>query len=46
MLKKFSLGVIMSVKLDEFKEFVKKHPLMKLQVLNKEKTWQKLKYVR
>ena len=32
----------MSVKLDEFKEFVKKHPLMKLQVLNKEKTWQQL----
>ena len=32
----------MSVKLDEFKEFVKKHPLMKLQVLNKEKTWQEL----
>ena len=32
----------MSVKLDEFKEFVKRHPLMKLQVLNKEKTWQQL----
>ena len=32
----------MSAKLDEFKEFVKKHPLMKLQVLNKEKTWQQL----
>ena len=32
----------MRAKLDEFKEFVKKHPLMKLQVLNKEKTWQQL----
>ena len=32
----------MSEKLDEFKEFVKKHPLMKLQVLNREKTWQEL----
>ena len=32
----------MSAKLDEFKEFVKKHPLMKLQVINKEKTWQQL----
>lgn len=32
----------MSAKLDEFKEFVKKHPLMKLQVQNKEKTWQQL----
>ena len=32
----------MSKKLDEFKEFVKKHPLMKLQVMNKEKTWQEL----
>ena len=32
----------MSAKLDEFKEFVKRHPLMKLQVLNKEKTWQEL----
>ena len=32
----------MSAKLDEFKEFVKRHPLMKLQVLNKEKTWQQL----
>ena len=32
----------MSVKLDEFKEFVKRHPLIKLQVLNKEKTWQQL----
>jgi hypothetical protein len=32
----------MSAKLDEFKEFVKKHPLMKLQVMNKEKTWQQL----
>jgi hypothetical protein len=32
----------MSAKLDEFKEFVKKHPLIKLQVLNKEKTWQQL----
>ena len=32
----------MSAKLDEFKEFVKKHPLMKLQVMNKEKTWQEL----
>ena len=32
----------MSAKLDEFKEFVKKHPLVKQKVLNGEKTWQQL----
>lgn len=32
----------MSAKLDEFKEFVKKHPLLKGMVQNKEKTWQQL----
>ena len=32
----------MSAKLDEFKEFVKKHPLVKQKVLNVEKTWQQL----
>ncbi|HIT49978.1 MAG TPA: hypothetical protein IAD46_03020 [Candidatus Pelethenecus faecipullorum] len=32
----------MSAKLDEFKEFVKRHPLMKTMVANKEKTWQQL----
>lgn len=32
----------MSAKLDEFKTFVKKHPLLKQQVANKEKTWQEL----
>lgn len=29
-------------KLEEFKIFVKKHPLLKQQVQNKEKTWQQL----
>lgn len=32
----------MSAKLDEFKEFVKKHPLLKGMVQNNEKTWQQL----
>lgn len=32
----------MSAKLEEFKEFVKKHPLLKGMVQNKEKTWQQL----
>ena len=32
----------MSAKLDEFKEFVKRHPLLKGMVQNKEKTWQEL----
>ena len=32
----------MSAKLDEFKDFVKKHPLLKGMVQNKEKTWQQL----
>ncbi len=32
----------MSTKLDDFKEFVKKHPLIKGMVQNKEKTWQEL----
>lgn len=32
----------MSAKLDEFKGFVKKHPLLKQKVLSGEKTWQQL----
>lgn len=32
----------MSAKLEEFKSFVKKHPLLKGMVANKEKTWQQL----
>lgn len=32
----------MSAKLDEFKDFVKRHPLLKSLVDNKEKTWQQL----
>ncbi len=32
----------MSAKLDEFKEFVKRHPLLKGQVASKQKTWQEL----
>lgn len=32
----------MSAKLDEFKDFIKRHPLLKAQVLSKEKTWQEL----
>ncbi len=32
----------MSAKLDEFKEFVKRHPLLKGMVQNKQKTWQEL----
>ena len=32
----------MSAKLDEFKEFVKKHPLLKGMVQSKQKTWQEL----
>lgn len=32
----------MSQKLDEFKEFVKKHPLIKQEVYSKRKTWQQL----
>ncbi|MDE5566109.1 MAG: YlbD family protein [Anaeroplasmataceae bacterium] len=32
----------MSAKLDEFKEFVKKHPLIKGMVDSKQKTWQEL----
>ena len=32
----------MSQKLDEFKEFVKKHPLLKQEVYSNKKTWQQL----
>ncbi len=32
----------MSQKLDEFKEFVKRHPLIKEEVYKKRKTWQEL----
>ena len=32
----------MSEKLDEFKQFVKRHPLLKNEVLAKRKTWQQL----
>lgn len=32
----------MSEKLDEFKAFVKKHPLLKTEVASKRKTWQEL----
>lgn len=32
----------MSAKLDEFKEFVKRHPLLKGMVNSKQKTWQQL----
>ena len=32
----------MSAKLDEFKEFVKKHPLLKGMVQSKQRTWQEL----
>lgn len=32
----------MSAKLDEFKGFIKKHPLLKQEVLSKRKTWQEL----
>lgn len=32
----------MSEKLDEFKQFVKRHPLLKQEVLAKRKTWQQL----
>lgn len=32
----------MSAKLDEFKQFIKKHPLLKQEVLSKRKTWQEL----
>lgn len=32
----------MSAKLDEFKEFVKRHPLLKGMVDSKQKTWQQL----
>lgn len=32
----------MSQKLDEFKEFVKRHPLIKEEVYSKRKTWQEL----
>ena len=32
----------MSEKLDEFKKFVKAHPLLKNEVLSKRKTWQEL----
>lgn len=32
----------MSAKLDEFKEFIKRHPLLKQEVLSRRKTWQEL----
>lgn len=32
----------MASKLDEFKEFIKKHPLLKQEVASKKKTWQEL----
>lgn len=32
----------MSAKLDEFKQFVKRHPLLKGQVASRQKTWQEL----
>lgn len=32
----------MSAKLEEFKQFIKKHPLLKQEVLSKRKTWQEL----
>ena len=32
----------MSAKLDEFKEFIKRHPLLKQDVLAKKRTWQEL----
>ncbi len=32
----------MSAKLDEFKEFVKRHPLLKLEVMERRKTWQEI----
>lgn len=32
----------MSAKLDEFKEFVKRHPLLKQEVQSNKKTWQQL----
>lgn len=32
----------MSEKLDEFKQFVKRHPLLKQEVISKRKTWQQL----
>jgi len=32
----------MSAKLDEFKEFIKRHPLLKQEVLSKKRTWQEL----
>ncbi len=32
----------MSASLDEFKQFIKKHPLLKQEVLSKRKTWQEL----
>lgn len=32
----------MSAKLDEFKEFIKRHPLLKQDVLSKKRTWQEL----
>lgn len=34
--------MFMSAKLDEFKGFIKKHPLLKQEVLSKRKTWQEL----
>ena len=33
---------ILSEKLDEFKSFIKKHPLLKLEVQSGKKTWQEL----
>ena len=32
----------MESKLDEFKAFIKKHPLLKQDVISKKKTWQEL----
>lgn len=32
----------MSQSLDDFKEFIKRHPLLKQEVLSKKKTWQEL----
>ena len=32
----------MSAKLDEFKEFVKRHPLLKQEVMDRRKTWQEI----
>jgi hypothetical protein len=32
----------MSAKVDEFKEFIKRHPLLKLEVMERKKTWQEI----